>query len=69
MRTKIGTCTRCDKTTEEVVVRDFPIPLLSGGIAVVKVPVPMTEDDFSQLTGTLQAWKKALTKQDKGKKA
>lgn len=44
------------------VVRDFPIPLISGGVAVVKVPVPMSEADFAQLTGTLAAWKAALVR-------
>ena len=47
---------------ENVVVRDFPIPLISGGVAIVKVPVPMSELDFAQLTGTLQRWKTALVR-------
>ena len=47
---------------ENVVVRDFLIPLISGGIAVVKIPVPMSEPDFTQLTATLQAWKAALVR-------
>ena len=42
---------------DNAVIRDFPIPLISGGVAVVKVPVPMSELDFEQLTNTLQAWK------------
>ena len=45
-----------------VVIRDFPIPLMSGGIAVVQVPFPMTEADFNQLSATLKAWKPALTR-------
>jgi hypothetical protein len=49
----------------DVVVRDFPIPLISGGLAVVKVPVPMSEEDFQQLTGTLTAWKSALVRKAK----
>ena len=43
-----------------VVIRNFLIPLSGGGIAVVKIPVPMSESDFDQLTGTLNAWKAAL---------
>lgn len=43
-------------------VRDFPVPLISGGIAVLRVPFPMSEDDFAQLESTLHAWKKALVK-------
>lgn len=43
-------------------VRDFPVPLMSGGIAVLRVPFPMSEDDFQQLYATLHAWKKALVK-------
>jgi hypothetical protein len=34
---------------------------MSGGIAVVKVPFPMSVADFQQLTSTLKAWKPALT--------
>ena len=41
-------------------VRDFSVPLISGGIAVLRVPFPMSEDDFKQLNATLKAWKKAL---------
>lgn len=44
------------------VIRDFPIPLMSGGIAVVKVPFPMSKEDFDQLQATLTAWEKALTR-------
>lgn len=47
------------------VVRDFPIPLISGGIAVVKVPFPMSPADFTQIISTLEAWKPALTMQQK----
>lgn len=39
---------------------DFPVPLPSGGIALLRVPFPMSEDDFTQLNETLKAWKKAL---------
>jgi hypothetical protein len=44
------------------VIRDFPIPLMSGGIAVVQVPFPMSAEDFDQLQATLEAWKPALTR-------
>lgn len=50
---------------ETPVVRDFPIPLMSGGVAVVKVPVPMSESDFDQIKGTLEAWKSALVRPSK----
>ena len=60
----VGTETESDATRKkkiEQVAREFPIPLMSGGIAVVKVPFPMSTADFDQLTSTLDAWKPALT--------
>lgn len=48
------------KREGQVTVRDFPIPLISGGVAVLKVPVPMSDADFAQIAGTLKAWKMAL---------
>ena len=48
--------------SENVIVRDFPIPLISGGLAVIKIPVPMSESDFKQITGTLEAWKEAIVR-------
>ena len=42
------------------VMRDFPVPLISGGIAMLRVPFPMSEADFGQLSATLKAWKPAL---------
>jgi hypothetical protein len=50
---------------DSAIVRDFQIPLISGGVAVVKVPVPMSEADFAQLTGTLEVWKQALVRNAK----
>ncbi len=50
--------------SDNVTIRDFAIPLISGGLAVVKVPVPMSELDFKQLTGTLTAWKAALVRKE-----
>lgn len=41
-------------------IRDFPVPLISGGVAVLQVPFPMSEEDYEQLTATLTAWKRAL---------
>ena len=50
--------------SSNAVVRDFPIPLTSGGLAVLKVPVPMSETDFKQITGTLEVWKSALVRDE-----
>ena len=47
---------------EGAVAQDFPIPLISGGIAVLRVPFPMSEADFEQLSSTLHAWKSALVR-------
>ena len=44
------------------VIREFAIPLPSGGIAVVKVPFPMSNDDFDQIQETLMAWRKSLVR-------
>jgi len=46
--------------TQQVVIRNFAIPLRAGGIAVVSVPVPMSEEDFDVLMKTLESWKAAL---------
>ncbi len=46
-----------------VTVRQFLIPLSSGGLAVVNVPVPMSEADFKQITDTLEMWKVALVQE------
>jgi len=45
-----------NRTTTE----GFRIPLPSGGIAALQVPFPMSDEDFRQLTSTLQIWKEAL---------
>jgi hypothetical protein len=39
---------------------------MGGGLAVIKVPVPMSQADFKQITGTLKAWKSALVRQSPG---
>ena len=49
-----------ERTKREAIDRTFLVPLLNGGLATVRVPVPMSEADFAQLTGTLQIWKPAL---------
>lgn len=41
---------------------DFLIPLISGKIAILRVPFPMSEEDFEQLDSTMRIWKKALVK-------
>ncbi len=45
-------------------MRDFPVPLISGGIAVLRVPFPMRKDDFEQLKATLDTFEKALVGPD-----
>jgi hypothetical protein len=52
-----------DQSLLKQTVREFPIPLLSGGIAVVKLPFPMSKDDFKHFTATLTAWEPALTRE------
>lgn len=42
--------------------RDFSIPLISGKIAMLRIPFPMSEADYEQLAETLRAWRKALVK-------
>ncbi len=43
--------------------RDLPVTLPSLEIAVLRVPVPMTEEDYQTLTGALAAMKKALVRE------
>ena len=43
-------------------MRDLPITLPSLAVAVLRVPVPMTEDDFNALSMSLTAFKPSLTK-------
>ena len=40
--------------------RELPVPLDNG--LVVRVPYPMSEEDFSLLLDTLQLWKKRLVR-------
>ena len=49
------------KDKEGSVVREFQIPLPSGATATIKVPFPMSGDDFDQLQDTLTCWMLALT--------
>ncbi|MBI3407462.1 MAG: hypothetical protein HY040_03790 [Planctomycetes bacterium] len=43
-------------------MREFPVTLPSLTIAVLKVPVPMTEEDFDSFAETLARMKKSLTR-------
>jgi hypothetical protein len=48
---------------------DLPIPLIEGGQATLRIPVPLTEEDYEYLTGMLdnmlKGMKKALTRRPK----
>jgi hypothetical protein len=46
-------------TAKLTVLREFTVPLTSG-MGVLKVPYPMSEDDFGLFIGTLNLWKKKL---------
>ncbi len=52
------------ETPVTATVRQFLIPLSSGGLAVV--PVPMSAADFKQITDTLEMWKVALVQEPIG---
>lgn len=41
-------------------VQELTLPLLGGGMAILKVPVPMSEANFKQLSNVLNAMKAAL---------
>ena len=49
---------------EEDIIRSFQIPLMGGGIAVVQIPVPMSEGNFAQIIETLHIWEIALVQPD-----
>lgn len=53
------------KTQSETKMRELPITLPSLNIAVLKVPTPMTEIDFTTLVSSLNAWKDALVQKPK----
>jgi hypothetical protein len=46
--------------TQTIAVNELPVPI--GDNLVARVPFPMTEDDFDLLVGTLNLWKKKLTR-------
>ena len=46
-----------------MVLSEFTFPL-SEGIAALKIPYPMSEDDFDFLIEALRFWKKNLIKVD-----
>lgn len=41
-------------------VQELTLPLLGGGMAILKAPVPMSEANFKQLSAVLNAMKAAL---------
>jgi hypothetical protein len=48
-----------------VVLRELPVTLPSLEIAILKLPVPMSEEDYSTLVNALGAMKKALVREQK----
>lgn len=50
------------KPTTGPAMKDLPITLPSLAVAVLRVPVPMTDDDFQALSTMLAAFKPSLTK-------
>lgn len=47
--------------------KEFPIPLPSGNVASIKVPFPMSEDDFQMFTSLIEAFKKGLVRTSESK--
>ena len=43
------------------VLRDFAVPLDDGGTVVMRVPFPLSTEDFDTLLATLNLWKRKLT--------
>lgn len=43
-----------------VEIRDITLPLIGGGMAVLRIPVPLSEENFDFLTSLLGSMKKAL---------
>jgi hypothetical protein len=56
---------KADPPPEGVAMRDLPVTLPSLNIAILRVPSPMTELDFTTLIDSLNAWKPALTAKPK----
>ena len=50
------------QTTQQVAMREFPVPLLSGAIASFKVPHPMSEEDYALFKALIEAMKPGLVK-------
>jgi len=44
------------------VVRDLTIPLIGGSAAVLRIPIPLSEENFGLLTSILQTMKAAIVK-------
>ena len=46
----------------QVTTRDLLLPLIGGSVAVLRAPIPMTEENYNHLTAMLEAMKKAIVK-------
>ena len=45
---------------ESVAVRDFTFPLIGGGMAVLRAPLPMSDENYTLIKTMLETMKKAI---------
>lgn len=50
--------------TPNVEIQSITLPLIGGGMAILQIPVPLSEENFDFLVGLLGSMKKALIKKE-----